>query len=45
MGGGGGAITVRNVTLRTIIWGKTGRVTNFKVILKIFCKCFLEFFS
>jgi hypothetical protein len=30
--------------LRTVIWGKTGRVKNFKVILKIFRKCFLEFF-
>jgi hypothetical protein len=29
---------------RTVIWGKTGRVKNFKVILKIFRKCFLEFF-
>ncbi len=28
----------------TIIWGKTVRVKNFKVILKIFRKCFLEFF-
>jgi hypothetical protein len=28
----------------TVIWGKTGRVKNFKVILKIFRKCFLEFF-
>ncbi len=30
--------------LNTVIWGKTGRVKNFKVILKIFRKCFLEFF-
>jgi hypothetical protein len=28
----------------TVKWGKTGRVKNFKVILKIFRKCFLEFF-
>ncbi len=28
----------------TVIWGKTGRVKNFKVILKIFRKCFLGFF-
>jgi hypothetical protein len=28
----------------TVIWGKTGRGKKFKVILKIFRQCFLEFF-
>jgi hypothetical protein len=34
----------KKLFLTTVIWGKTGRVKNFKVILKIFRKCFLEFF-
>jgi hypothetical protein len=28
----------------TVIWGKTARVKYFKVILKIFRKCFWNFF-
>jgi len=37
-GGGGGRYP------GTVIWGKTGRGKKFKVILKIFRQCFLEFF-
>ncbi len=35
----------RTGTYSTVIWGETGRVKNFEVILKIFRKRFLEFFS
>jgi hypothetical protein len=37
-------VQIQNIVFSTVIWGKTGRVKNFKVILKIFHKCFLEFF-
>jgi hypothetical protein len=32
------------IRIRTVIWGNTGRVINFKVILKIVRKGFGEFF-
>jgi hypothetical protein len=49
--GGGGAAPQAAYThtriimlIHTIIWGNTGRVINFKVVLKIVRKGFLEFF-